>query len=75
MVQTIQPTQRITIHFECFDDLPNDNYVAWIEGDDYKGMVVSANSVAECVQEIGISLKVLELYRKNLKMKAVANGS
>lgn len=73
MIQTIPPTQRITIHFECFDDLPQDNYVAWLEGEDYKGIVVTANSVAECVQEIGISLKVLELYRKNLKQKA-ANG-
>lgn len=69
MFRTINPDEEIVIHFQFYDDLPNSNYVAWIEGGKYKGIVVSADSIADCVKEVGISLKVLDLYRKNIKTK------
>lgn len=69
MIHTTTPTRRIVINIECFDDIPDNNYVAWLEGEDYAGIIVSASSIPECINEIGISLKVLELYRKNLSKK------
>lgn len=67
MTQTIQPTNRITIFIECFDDSVKNNYVAWVQGDGYDGIVVEAKSVVECMQELTTSIKVLGIYRKNLK--------
>lgn len=66
MVQTIEATKKLIIHFDCYDDIPDGNYIAWIEGKDYAGMVVTGNSVPECLKELSISLNVLEIYRKNL---------
>lgn len=42
-------------------------YTAWIKGDEYKGIVVESESLDECLKELSISLKVLELYRNNIK--------
>lgn len=68
--------KSITIHFE-HHDIPQDSFVAWIEDEDYKGMVgmvVSGNSIGECVQEIGTSLKVLELYKENTQNNSHYSG-
>jgi DUF1365 family protein len=70
MIQIVNPNHRIDIHIECFDDLQEDNYIAWISGDEYKGITVTGNSIPECMKELQISLKVLELYRKNIKIRA-----
>lgn len=69
MIKTVMPSNRITVHFECFDDLESEGakYCAWIEDEPYKGIVVSGNTIDEVFKELGISLRVLELYRKNLK--------
>lgn len=68
MVQVINPDEEIVIRIKFYDDLPKDNYIAYIEGDAYRGMAVSASSIEECMKELAISLKVLNLYRKNNKI-------
>jgi hypothetical protein len=69
MVRVENPDKTIIIHLEYFEDLSK--YVAWIEGDEYKGVVLEADSLGECIKELGISLKVLELYRKNIKSEKI----
>jgi predicted RNase H-like HicB family nuclease len=59
--------QTITIHVQHFDNVPEQNYVAHVEG--MKGMVVSGNSIGECVQEIGISMIVMERYERQQLLK------
>lgn len=67
MVQTVAPKHEIVIHIQQYDELDQveEQYVAWIAGEKYRGILVTANSISECMKELGISLKVLELYRKN----------
>ncbi len=64
-----EPTKTLIIHFECFDDVegipPDSRYVAWLEGDEHRGMVCTGNSISDCMKELATSLKVLELYRAN----------
>lgn len=67
-MQAQSPTLSIVVHFDYFENVP-EPYVAWIEGDAYKGIIVTGNTIADCVKEIGISLKVLELYRQNISKK------
>lgn len=66
-MQNIPHDNEIVIRIKCYDGLPEDKYLAWVEGKEYRGLVVSANSIGECVKEIGTSLHALELYRKNIK--------
>lgn len=42
----------------------SDRYVAWIDGDKHKGFVVAGASIGECVKELGVSLRVMELYEE-----------
>ena len=68
MVQTTFPNKTITVKIECFDNLPEQNkYVAWVEGDEYKGIVIQGDSIDDCLDELATSLRVIELYRKNTK--------
>ena len=63
MVRTEDSLHTIEIQILEFD---KGEYTAWIKGDDYKGIVVQAESIGECLKELSISLKVLELYRNNV---------
>lgn len=61
----------ITIEIEYFDDadLPEDHrYVACISEGEYKATVVTAGSVADCFKEIGISIFVMDEYRRSLSV-------
>ncbi|PSR54115.1 hypothetical protein AHMF7605_11595 [Adhaeribacter arboris] len=67
MVQTIQHNHQLNIQIKCYDDLPDNKYLAWIEGKEYTGITITANSITECIKELAISLTALEAYRKNCK--------
>lgn len=56
--------KTITIHFQCVDDLPEDNCCAFITEGEFSPMLVSANSIGEAVIEMGKSIQVAELYKK-----------
>lgn len=59
--------KEIIIDVEFFGnpDIPEEvRYVGWIKGKEYKGNIVSGSSIGECVKELGISLIVLEEYKK-----------
>lgn len=65
MVRVKEPKYIIEVQILKFEE----GYTAWIKGDEYKGIVVQAESLDECLKELSISLKVLELYRNNIKKK------
>lgn len=74
MVQIIEPKHVITIEIQQYGGRYENNnnigyepehYIAWIKEPQYKGIIVKADSISECMKELSISLNVLELYRKN----------
>jgi len=68
MLAQIDPNHIIEIEIQYYEKISGDSkpgYIAWIKGDDYKGVVVESESIGECVKELGISLIVLEKYRIN----------
>lgn len=66
MLQVTEPDFELKVHFQHYPKSPLP-YLAWIEGEQYKGIVVQASSIDECMKELSVSLKVLELYRNNIK--------
>lgn len=48
--------KKITLCVESFDD--DAGYVAWIENEKFKGIVVQAHTLKEAFNELLISLKV-----------------
>lgn len=56
--------KKIVIYLEGVDDLPEDNWCAHIPRGEFSPIVVSANSIGECIIEIGKSIQVLELHIK-----------
>lgn len=69
MVEIIQEDLKITITIKCYDNEAKDKYLGLIQS--YKDCKcispVQASSIGECIKEIGISLSVLEEYRKQTK--------
>lgn len=65
---------ELVIQWEYHEEIPDphERYCAWIEGDKYKGMVVTGDSVSECVKEIAASLWVMEQYKK--ENHGITNG-
>ena len=54
---------QISIIYPDMNDLPY-KYVAWIEGEKYKGIVVQSDSFNECVKDIVISLEVMARFKR-----------
>lgn len=70
MNQTAQHQLEIKVVIKCYDNLPKDSqYLGCIEDyNDAKSIgCVQAGSIGECIKELGISLSVLEQYRKTRK--------
>lgn len=44
--------------------LPNDSYVAAIEDGEFRGCVESGGTIKEAMKQLGISMQVLDDYRK-----------
>lgn len=65
MISTIEPSHNIEIEIQYYSK--DEVYTAWIKGNDYRGCVVSANTLPEVLKELSISITVLEMYRKNIK--------
>lgn len=48
-----------------------ENYLAWVEGEKYRGTVVSGNSLSDVLNNLSISIKVLNDYRDNERKKSI----
>ncbi len=61
---------KIEIEIEYFEDIAKVDstqaYLALIKEGEYKNTTVTAGSVADCFKEIGISIFVLDEYRKKI---------
>jgi len=61
---------KIEVEIEYFADIaevdPKQAYMASISEGDYKGTVVTAESVAECFRQLGISIMVLDDFRSRV---------
>ena len=68
MVQTVIPDHVITVEFQEYDIQGKGRFVAWIKEPEYRGIVIEAASIVECLEELSISLKVLHTFRKNNKL-------
>lgn len=57
--------KSMTIQIEFFND-PNlpEKYLAYINSEDHRGMVVSGKDVPEVLREMATSIFVLESYNK-----------
>lgn len=70
MQQKTEEQLEIKIVIKCYDNLSDDSkYLAYIEDyDDAKSIgCVQASTVGDCIKELGISISVLEQYRKSKK--------
>lgn len=71
MVRTNEPTLTIKVVIQCHDDLHENLYLGYIE--EYKDAkfiaCVQASTAGDILKELGVSLMVLEEYRKK-----TANG-
>lgn len=58
--------KTLIIHLEHAPELPNDNWCAWIEEGEYAKMLVAADTPGEAVSELGISITVMDKYKKSI---------
>ena len=65
MMQILEPDVELTIRINGFSNPPE--YIAWISGQEYMGIVVRGKDVRDCLNELRISLEALEQFRKNKK--------
>ena len=68
MVQSIEPTTEVTAIIQVYEDIPimkDSTCIAYLEGEQYKGIVVQAKSVPEALKELAISIEAINQYRIN----------
>jgi len=66
MAQTINPTIKVVI--KVYEDAPLEaKYMAYLEDNEYKGIVAQAESVSEVLRELAISIEARNQYRLNTK--------
>jgi hypothetical protein len=58
----------IKVKIEFCENIPDEEqkYLASIDEGDYKGTIVTAESVAECFRQLGTSIMVLDDFRKRV---------
>lgn len=72
MVQIKEPTTKLNIVVQVYNGVEN-RYMAYMSDDDYRGIVVSAPNIEECLKHLAISIKTLDIYRENIKNKQQKN--
>lgn len=60
--------ETLTIKIESDPNNPLEPFMAWIEGDEYKGTIVTGHTIGECVKELGISLIVKEDHDAEIEL-------
>jgi len=68
MVQTIIPTTELKVVISVYE---NHGCSAWIEGEDYRGIAVQADTISNAMRELAISIDVLNKYKENKRVKHV----
>lgn len=66
MIQEIIPSTEVTVVIKIYDhDVMDAKCMAYIEGDDYKGIVSQAATVGGALSKLSILLEAIDKYRIN----------
>lgn len=66
MIQEIIPTTEVTVTIKVYDhNVIDAKCIAYIEGDEYKGIVVQAKSISSALKKLSICLDAINNYRTN----------
>ena len=69
MVQTVVPMTEVKAVIQVYnDERMTDKCMAYLEGDEYRGVVVQAKTVSEALRELAISIDAINQYRINKKL-------
>lgn len=68
MVKTFEPTIKVKAIIQVYDVNETENEcMAYLDGEEYRGIVVQAKTISEALRELAISIDAINKYRMNQK--------
>jgi hypothetical protein len=66
MMQEIIPSTEVKVVIKVYDhDVVDAKCMAYLEGDEYRGVVVQAKSIPSALKKLAVSLEAINQYRLN----------